>query len=206
MLAALESMLVTTLRGTDASTLFSPAAHAGRNPLNRAMFRHQQRTSGSPFALVAIEFQCRPLDDVDGFDLPDFDMRRVLLDQLARNLPVGAVVGDLDDDGTLGVFLPGGNDVEAAVRTFHGVLDEICSFSLLSQRRCLVARWRAAQAIAPHDGHAPVRLNRLLRGRLPTASWSSDQVAARAMAAEEARQKREAASEGGNVNRFTRAF
>ncbi len=206
MLAALESILVTTLRGADASTLFSPTAHAGRNPLNRAMFRYQQRAAGSPFALVAIEFQCRPIDNVDGFDLPDLEMRRVLLDQLARNLPLGAVVGDLDDDGTLGVFLPGGSDVEAAVRAFHGVLDEICSFSLLSQRRCLVARWRAAQAIAPHDGHAPVRLNRLLRGRLPSASWSSDQVAARAAAAEEARQKREATGDSSNVSRFSRAF
>ncbi len=205
MLAALESILVTTLRGADASTLFSPAVQTGRNPLNRAVFRHQQRTAGSPFALVAIEFQCRPIDDVDAFDPPDFDMRRLLLDQLARHLPVGAVQGDLDDDGTVGVFLPGGNDVAAAVQALYEVLDQICSFSLLSQRRCLVARWRTAQAVAPHDGHAPMRLNRLLRERLPSAAWSLDQVAARAAATEEARQTSQAGNTG-NVTPLVRTF
>lgn len=204
MLAAIESLVVTTLRCRDATALLSPAALTGRNPLNRAMFRHQQRASGSPFALVAIELQCRPVDDVDGFESPDFDMRRMFLEQLAHHLPAGVELGDLDDHGTLGVFVPGGNDVAAAVRELYDILDRICNFSMLSQRRCLVTRWRAAQALAPHDGHAPLRLIRVLRERLPTASWSQDQVAARADAAEAAKQARASARD--NVSPFIRAF
>lgn len=204
MLAAIESILLTKLRGTDTATLFAPASHASANPLTRAMFRHQRQSPGAAFAQVAVEFQTRQLDSDEAFVVADAAARHTLLTSLNARLPDGAALGDLDDEGTVGVFLPGGNDPEAAIRALHTLLDEICGFSMLSKRRCLVARWRAAATIGPREGQSPVRLIRLMRERLPAAKWSSDQVAARQAAAEEAGQQKMAAST--KAAGFVRAF
>ena len=187
MFAAIESILQTTLRGTDNASLFAPATHTTGNPLTRAMFQHRRRTGGAPFALVAVAFQSRQVDGSDAFDDADAATRHTLLATLTARLPAGAACAPLDDSNdTLGVFLPGDDDVLAAIGELHRLLDDICHYSLRLQRRCLALRWRSAAAIAPLDGQAPIRLVRVLRERLPTAQWSHDHVGARRQAADEA--------------------